>query len=787
MAEVGQAVVSSGGIHPSNEPVPVLQRQVAAHPESAVPDFGSAFSGLALTESALGKISSTIAMQSGVELAKRQGNLLGKTPQGELLPAFTKVDQAFVDSYSAQAKATLGLQANDLINQSQEQISQNYKLNSTSISQFHEQTMKGVQEILKNAPSTIRPELENQYASHIMDSTHQLQLRMISQQKDDAKQQQEVYNNNQVKAAFDSSFQTNTPEGQAQSAQNLESFRQDLQKQRMSGMIDRKTEASMYSAAKLQYYSGVYSRGASDAKAGRNLPEYLKIMHKNLPDDLSESEKITVGNNVMTYVNALHNEEAQDQQLVLSQLNRSLAENTLTGSQIAQAESQLPPTEFNNFMTKLWTFKNTKGQEMAATESLANNISDIYSMAQATDKQKNSAYNALVFKQMQQTPDADTLQVETGVVKGAGGEIPAFTKQLGAMITSGSPDDMYRATRAISSVSSYAPQNIQSLPKEARAMASIFEDLHQVGVNVNDAYAAAREQVLNKTKDQQEANEQSYSEYRKNNLATSDQVQSKALRLLNKPWGASVPDLPAVSNRIMRAWEGYYKLTNGNAAAADKLTAQGLEAAYGTTHVNGAKQFVYLPPEKIAGIGDDAPHIVQNDILRNVRPQLAATFEAFKQNKNDYYYRLSDRNFDEKGPIKVEKVWRGQGKKEGLIEQFNLQATANSNMQLTSNAARPYSGYYDLGLIDKNGFGFPLATVSNTQTHTVGYRPDIQYIRDEYTKYHNNGMTAKENLMQHIDQFIDKHNRGPGLLDKIRAKSAAMDAKELGGLAQYGS
>lgn len=773
--DVGTAATSSGGIHQSNQDMPVLKESVKANGISNPVDWAGEYGRAALQPTALGQLSSTISMQSGIALAKRQGTLLGKNPEGDLLPAFTPVDEAFVNSYSSQAKATLGLQVNSLMNQSEEMVNQNFKLSPQAIAQFQSQTGQGIVDILQHAPSTVKSEMENQYMGQLQDSTHQLNMKMIGQQKQDTKDAQDVYNNSVVKNSFNGAFLSSTPQSAQQAQTNLSDFKKDLARQRSAGIIDRKQEESLYASAKLNYYSGIFTKGAVDAKTKQDLPGYLRGMHDKLPNDLTPLEKVTVGQNVLQYMNAVHNEESQDNQLIVSELGRALTENTLTGSMLSQAESQLPPAEFNNFMSKMWAYKNTKGNERQVSEDLANNISNLYAMSQATDKQKNTAFQSLVAKSMQKDPDQDILLAEANIVRGAGGEIPAFTKQLNAMAMSGGPNELYRASRVLNSLSNDSPQNIASVDPKARAMAAVFEDLHEIGVDPEQAWNAARDQVLNKTKDQQEANEDSFKQYQKAHFSTPIDSQNRTKKLLNAGWFTHIPNLPQVSNRVMRAWEANFKLTNGNANAADKLTSQELERAYGDTKVNGVKQKVYLPVEKLAGVGDDATPIIHKDIMENISPQLQATEDAYKSGRIDYFYRIAEKKGD--GPVKIEKVWRDSGKKKGLIQQFDIQITASPNMQLMNSSANPYSGFYDVGLIDKNGYPFPLENVSSSQNRFIGYKPNIRAIQDAYTRMHNNGLTMEANQRQQAEDFIAKHNAGPGFIEKARKKSQESDAK----------
>jgi len=671
--EVGGATTGSGNI-PAHSDIQTIERKEAPSAGVQAPGYQQAFSQMAMTTSAMSSLASNISMSAGLQLAKNRGTLSGQNPQGDLLPSITKADEAFNASYSSQAQATLGLQANSLMNQGEEMLNQSYKLSPDMIQKYQTSTAKGLESILSNAPSTIRSSMQAQYAEKLQNTGHQLNNKMISEQKQETKAKQEVYNNSQVKEAYETAFSGN----QEQGVGNLESFKKDLANQRASGIIDPKQEAALYDAAKLNLYSGAMSKGAADAKDNKKLAEYLRGMHKSLPDNLTEAEKVTVMSNTMQYVNAVHATEAQDDQLTISQLNRALSENMMTGSMLAQAQQSLPPTEFNNFMTKLYGYKDKKYKSQQAIQEIANNFDDAVKIRSATPDQINKAFDALTHDSMMKHPEQTLIQTQTAIAKGAGKEAPAFTSQLDTMLTRGDPTQAYTAMRAYNEVHDYAPLNVDSMSKKGQAMATMINDLHQIGgLPLVEAWTQAREAVYNQTPEQREMREASYKEYSKDHFATTDNLISKTTKLLDLGWfsGTHVPDMPYVANRTMRLWKDWY-MTTGDAGAADSLTKKSLASTYGISNVNGEKQKVFMPVEMVAGIGNDAPEIVQNDISRDIGLQLEDTKKAYDDGFVDWYYKAADRADNEKGPVKIERIYRGQSTtklpKTGLIESGNI-------------------------------------------------------------------------------------------------------------------
>jgi len=760
---IGKSPVGSG-----SKDIPVLERQVAPQVAGSLPGFEGAFSSAALTPTAMGVLSSNISMGAGIQLARNRGQLLGQQPEGNLLPPITDADKAFVESYNSQANATLSLRANALLNQGEEELNQSYKLTPQGISEFTQSSAKGLQAILQYAPDNLRPQLETKYASKLMDTSHSLNLQMTNQQKQEAKQQQMVYNESEVKDAFRLTYSGSASQGGA----DLKDFKKSLAQQRAAGIIDPKQEQALYDAAKLNYYSGLYSKGAAKALQDKTLPQYMRGMHERLPDNLSEIEKVQVMNNVMTHTSALTNAQAQDNQLIVSQLTRALSENTLTGSMLTEAQQQLPETQFNEFMTKFWNYKNKKQTEQNTVQELASNLTDSLIASQATPENLNKAFAALTQQGMIKHPGDDLIQVQSGIAKTAGTEIPAFSKEIDTLLTRGDPMQTYRAMRAYNDVHDFAPQNVSKVSKEARAIASIMDDLHQLsGMPVEDAWAQAREMVYPKNKEEAELREQQYKQYQKDNLATPDQVLNRAKSLLNTPYFTNVPDMPYVANRTMRVWKDWYMRT-GDSKIADKLTTQSLKQSYGLTHINGSKQQVFMPVEKLAGIthpNSDSNKIIQKDIESNVSAQFTEGKEAYDKGTVNWYFEVKARQ-DNEGPVQVERIYRDSK----VRDTYFLNVTASNNLQLTRGGEAPYAGYYDIGIVDRNGFPVPNSIVSSTQSETFAYRPNIKAIQNEYTKLHSDGLTAPELEVKRIEDFINKYGQ-PSFLDKARAKSAAAD------------
>jgi len=769
--KVGQNPTSQGTLPSAASSVPTLQRSVATQAQSQTPGFVSAFSENALTPSIASETASKVIAATSVKLGELQGAAFAeKNPSVKhFFPSMTKSDEAFANAYSSRSQQILGDQVNSLINTSRESAASAGKLTDGVVNSFQQGASKGINDILENAPDSIREEMKYRYHNQVNNDAHTMRMQVIASDQKAQAQAQLNYNNSQVK----NSYQTSFTDGIGKGMVGLDLFTKDLQRQKDAGTIDQKQFTTLRDSAQLNVYVGAASKGIYDARANEKtaaderdpsvptVAAYLENVHDSLPKDMAELEKMSVVKSVVSYAKQLHSAELQGNQLTVAGLNRALADKTIDGAMLAQAEQELPPADYNNFMAKFWSTTSKRDAESDIVRNIANNFADPAQASTGTSKEVNQAFNALVNKSLTDNPSQDPIMVKTGIAKSGGTEVPAFTQELNTMLTRGTSEQAYSAMRSYNEVHDYQPQNVKSLPKPAQAMAVMMNDLHQVaGLPVEDAWAQSREAIFNQTEEQLSARDLSYKEYRKDNLSTSGEITSKGKELLNVPYFTDVPNLPAVSNSIMRLHKDYFMMT-GSEDAADKLTTKALEKSYGITRANGRKEKVFMPVETLAGIGDEFPGIVHADMQQNISSQLEATKTAYDAGNVDWYYRVSEKAAGKKEPVGVERVYRN-----GTTENLSVQISASSNLQRTQNAASPYAGYYDIALIDKNGFPAPISTVSTGPVHQFAYRPNLQRINSAYTLAKNQGMTPEQFEAKLIERFISsyqaaeaRHNR----------------------------
>jgi hypothetical protein len=152
---------------------------------ASIPDFQGTLDKYGEATNWMSEVGSLVAQKSSDAIATKLGGELGKNPQGELGPSFTNFDKELAQSYAVQAQSTLGLQAHKLIMQSNLELAQQPRLSSEMIAKTQQSTFQGLEKIFSLAPESVRPHLEHQYGSIMINQNEHLVERMLREQKED--------------------------------------------------------------------------------------------------------------------------------------------------------------------------------------------------------------------------------------------------------------------------------------------------------------------------------------------------------------------------------------------------------------------------------------------------------------------------------------------------------------------------------------------------------------------------------------------------------------------------
>ena len=800
----GESPVSSGGIRGTNAPIPIMAEKERLAMEPARLGYGEAFNALALTPTALGQLGAKTAIAASTAINQKLGYELGSNPEGELFPSITDADKVFAESYSNQANATLSLQAQKLMQDGQLELDKAYKLTPGMIASYEENMAQGLQEIASHAPMTVKPQLENNIAGQLLRTSGQLKEKMIGEQKSEAKSQMSLFVDNQVKQIYESARLGDKFD--AESA--FKEIDRISNQQVRSGMFTPLEAAANAKSAKQAFYIGTYSHDAFKAKEAGKLEPFLASMGKSKPPaGVSFLEWQQIGQGVLKDVQAEQALEAQNQTLVLSELALKNSEiGGLNQQDITAAAEQLRPAQLNTFLAGLASKQSSITKTQQRIESMigtfANADSELW--REGTEKEKNGVFDSIVATQRQKDPNKPVAEIEAEVAMASGGEIPAFTKHLNNSLVNGTPQAQMIAMQQYLKVHGDRPGNVNGVSAEAKQMAFAMQSLLPFH-DPTEASQMAKDAVFGKTKEQKEANDESWNEYRRNNFRTESDRHNMTKKLLGAPMFSQIDGINGLSVQAERALEYNYKALNGNMDAAMTLTKHNFEASYGEASYNGHKEYTYMPINKIAQLPDDGNGVILNDIADQVSLQLSTSKEAFDLRHNDFYYRLAPRpsidqvimnkatidlefgsteakgslssgeyeksrarylelkapidQFNQGAPIIIERVERNYSDftKEGNVTRYELQTTASPFLAISVNSQQPVIGDYDIRAKQEDGSIVSLPMVTSGNAQSLAYRPNPSKLLSQY--YILNGIngvqkTTHELLMEWKEKDI---------------------------------
>lgn len=767
VTEPGTAIVSSGSI-PAHSDIQTYQRQASVEAQTSAPNFVAATSSLALTPTALGELGSTMALNAGIQMAKMSGQKLGSNPEGDLLPPITAVDKAFVESYSAQAEATLGNQAQQLMSQAQEEASKAYTLTPGVISSYQKNVSEGLQGILQHAPSTVRGQMETQFQSQLLRSSHQMNMSMISQNKERAQSEAAVYNAHQLQQMHDAALS-----GNADLAKQIyESTIQATKANAATGMLSPSQADTQLTSAKLNYYSSLEIKKAIDARNGHELEGFLAGMVNNKPPSLSWGEWEDVRNKTVAYVGAIENLDNRDQSLIVSQATAQAQLSPLTPDYIEKLRSQLTPTRFNNFMSSYISKQKTQYASRQAASTLQANWTDPRVMGAAKPDAINQAFLGMVqatkvnAQQRGIQLSDDDAQLEAAST--AGSPIPLYVNKLNKGLQSGNPQLMLRDWQDYTALKKQGGQLTQGVTKDSIAMGTMFNHFLEEGRTPEQAAQMAQETVMNKSEETQKNNERLIGDWRKKTVKDGTSRDNWARKIAGVSRGTFISNGNGFALHMQNIMEDNLQYTNGNVEAAQQMLQDSVQQYWGVTNVNGKDEFTYMPVEKVVGLDSGAAPLIKQDMVTQLDRNFAQGKEAYDKGFMPYYMRIKNRpsyeayleakneirqkqsipeigkaifkgqspdlgkqfaiveEFEKAAPVEVEMVHRG-----GEVETYKLNITSSPLMQ-QSMGDTPIIGDYDITMSDDKGINYPIPGARiGPVTHSV-YRPNVQWIKDNY-------------------------------------------------------
>jgi hypothetical protein len=713
-----------------------------------------AMTQLATSPNAIAEFGVQMASNASQTYQTLRGVEAGKNPSNSLLPPVTKADEAFVKGYSAQAEQTLGLQAQQLINQAELDLNKNYKLNNGQIQSYTENVSQGLQKIIEQAPYTIRSKLANQYNETLQRTTFSLNNKLLSQQKQESKENAGLFVKNQMRQMTDAIM---TGQGNPNTVyQNSIDY---INNKQASGMWSPAEAETQRQTLKQLFLNNSLSKGAIDSYNNKDLESYLSSL-TNKPAkfgdmNISYDEWETARNHALSEIVNYERFTSSEQNLLVSDAKIKYAEQGLSQTQIDDLKQQLQPQKFNELYGWMLGKQSANlAKQERITELLANN-SNIDVMARATPKEIDATYDATV-KQLQATavskgtPLSDE-DAQFQAISTIPTPVPAVNNMLRGQLLNGDAATAIRAASQIKRIedadlSGRLDSSFQSTDNASSKIAHSINQLLPFSRTPDEAVAMAR-QIAFPTEEQKNASLELAQKFKKKNGTAAKKIEH-AKSLVNVPNSSQVVDKSSFYINVSDAYADALEVF-GNESLAKSWVQKGIDQNYGTTTVNGTEQFTFMPIEKMPGLGKNAVPVIQQDIYNDVSKYVANMKSTFDQNKNlGFYYELEPRkNYNEFAqavidpkapnaketineflaakPIKITKVYRNTGER----VNYTLEVRSGPFASLGTHADMMASGY-DYILRNEKGAIESFHGTFGNEGRIPFYSPDTKYIKE---------------------------------------------------------
>ena len=614
---VSDVPASSGGA------VPAPYHRTETVQPTSMPNFQSAITNYAADTNWLSFVGSAVAARASDAVAQKIGGEMGKNPQGDIGPIFTDFDKTMKASYNTQAQATLGLKANKLINDSYVQTAAAPRVTPSLIASTNQSIQKGLQNILKNAPDEIKPRMEMQFGNAMLQQSSELSTRMIREQKEDQRNNTAYASDMNKQHAY--SFALNGKEKADQAA--VENTRRLNEASYNSRLITKEDAKANVDAARQSYLSGKMVNEYNNAK---DKEAYLKSIADKKPDYLSDSDYMSVTNNLMQYVNHQDALRSQDQQLRLAKFSVSLAQNPMAPdmqSQIQDLKNNVSPEAFEkahlSYISALEKFNRDNGDLSNALTSW----NDPSSFSRLSEKGVNKAFDMMVNQRIQsgqtQGRPISREDAEIEVAASAGGVVPVFTKSINNKMASSNPVNIESGGRQIDRLTEMNAGNaLRGITAESKAVYTKYQALRD-SMEPTKAAQLAYETVYNQDPAMIKANNEKWTNFLTTKKPSGQSADVFALKEVGLDTG-NMRSPTVYGNDILEEYKTYFTMLNGDQQNAKKMLEESVRQNYGDTMINGTRETTKHPIEKVLNLPNSSIGVVQQDIAE----QLQIHFES---------------------------------------------------------------------------------------------------------------------------------------------------------------
>jgi hypothetical protein len=731
-------------------PIPIEKKTVKVE-QHATPDFQSTINALAESQNNLSAIGAQVAQSASNSLASKLGMEQGKTPKGDLMPSLTEFDKNFAESYKAQAHATLTIQGQKLLTDTQLELSKQTRLSPDLLSKATMQVQQGLDRIASTAPTDVGVQLKQSFDSSLINNTKQFEHQMFTQQREDQK-------NNLIKASsvqLQNVYQlaVNGDMKGAQAASNA--AKALINNQESNKFLSPEDARVQRETADQTLINASYINAATQADKAGKLEEFQKKLSEGPPDGLTNEQWVIAGSAVNKQMNFIQTLRSQDENLKAQQMHNQIALNPMSVSDADwnAFEKSVSKITAEKVRFNLIQARKQHSTETTSQDTLIANWGNPEVHANSSEKVVNASFNKQVDYAVQSSQKSNKPlsheDAQVMVAASAGAQIPVFTRDLKNKLASANPALIESASQQINALRTIqAGRALAGLSAKDNAMVTQYASLRNSSTDLNQTAREVTNAIYNQDPAVEEMNNKKWSSYLTKQTSGGKSLSDVALEAVDfKAKNFLNPSMAEVySADILSKYHTNFTNTNGDNDSALKITKQYVDENYGDTGVNGGSHKTLHPLEQVLGFKDkDAIPYIQQDVINQLNEKLLPTKELFNSRKSNEYWETLPLSRKEHGvfstsfdPIQIKRHLRtANGIKE---EKFNLVLHGNS-FDKWDVAVLTNSGMKNFMLVAPY-VGFPT------------YTPNSKAIHDSYNAEHTFG-TYDKTLHGVLNKKID--------------------------------
>lgn len=631
--------------------IETLGEQVKSSATGGQPNFTRAMADLASTPSLMGQIGAQVASAATMKLMEKKGTELGNDPDGNLpiLPINDYLKQ-MESSYNHQSQAVLSLRGQQAIDQANEVMQQNPNITSGDIQAYKQNLDASLSEIAKLAPDGVRANLANSFATTMQHNTHQYATKMIAQQRQEMSNTQEAYITEQQSKMQDLGISGADDYAMEDAYANALNQINDRREQKLSTPQEHQAELKKLD---ILYHQSKLTRDAFEAQkkhGNEGAEKFLAELPDKQPEKMSYADYSTVMSGVARAVAQREQLKASNRSMIMSE---AVANTAVTGQPPTPAQQEhmkeaLTTQQFNETMLRINSSLTKGNAKLSAEDYLYANRNNTEAWFEAGAKAQKATFARMTDDIRNNAASKGQEMSEIQAMTEASKSIPyptnVYPQHLALKISSGNPKEVMEAAVAYEHMSGgdyNQSAKVSGLDDRAKVAAELVNMMSSSGLDPAEQVSLARNVAYNNKKEANEENQRAYYEFTKSKLSTQGQKK----KFLNDITGTIESDLvhdgDSLFQNVKAVHEKFYMLAGSNNEAAMSLTKKYVDAHYGYSYVNGTKEYVLNPIERMAGMetAQSIP-LIHEDAVTSIGEQLKYNNEQYASGASDIKYEL---------------------------------------------------------------------------------------------------------------------------------------------------